>query len=250
MKLHKTKIVSVALAGLLCTGLAGAQDLPAAKDLISNYIKVIGGEDKIKSVESMRVLGSMENPAMGMTMEMEMVQKAPNMLYMKMTIPNMGEITTGFNGETGWVLNPMTGPMLLEGDQLKDVQKQADLYSDLKYDDLYPTQETVEKLTFADEEAYKVRLVDTDGKESFQYFSAKSGLMIGSEAEQTSEMGTMVVVSEIREYKDFDGFKVPTKMVQKMMGMEMTMNMNEVTFGDVDESVFALPEAIQTLVGN
>ena len=244
------KMTGLAACGVLVAGLVGAQDLPAAKDLIAKHIELIGGEEKIRSVESMSSKGTMEMAAMGMTADMEMYQAAPNKLYMKITIPNMGEITTGFNGEVAWSDNPMTGPMVLEGDQLKDIKKQADLYADLNYDKLYPTQETVEKIEFAGEDSYKVRLVDTDDKESFQYFSVASGLMIGNEGEQSSEMGTMNVVSEIREYKDYGGFKVPTVLVQKMMGMENTMTMTDVTMGGVDESLFELPESIKTLVGN
>lgn len=250
MKFYKMKIVVVVFVGFFCIGLVGVQDLLVVKDLINKYIEVIGGEDKIKFVMLMCVFGFMENFVMGMIMEMEMVQKVLNQFYMKMMILNIGEIIIGFNGEIGWVFNLMIGVMFFEGDQFKDVQKQVDFYLDFKYDEFYLMQEIVEVLIFVDEEVYKVCFVDIDGKESFQYFFVKSGLMIGFEVEQMSEMGMMMVVFEICEYKDFDGFKVFIKMVQKMMGMEMMMNMNEVIFGDVDEFVFELFEVIQMFVGN
>ena len=245
-----TRLLSIALAAVLCSGVALAAELPAAKDLIAKHIQNVGGAERLLSVKSMHVKGSMEMAAMGISADMEMYQAAPNKMFMKMTIPSMGEITTGFDGEVAWIDNPMTGPMVLEGDQFKDMTRQADMYAELNYDKLYPTQETVELVTFADEDAYKVRLVDTDGKESFQYFSVASGLLIGSEGEQASEMGTMMVVSEIREYRDVDGRKVPVKTVQKMMGMENVMTFSDVTFDSVDDSVFELPESIKTLVAN
>ncbi len=242
-------IFGIACLALFVASVSFAEDLPSAKDLISKHIAAVGGEAKIRSVDSMVAKGTADMPQ-GMSAQLEMHQKAPDKFFMKMTIEGFGDVTTGYDGEVAWSDNPMTGPMLIQGEQLKDMQRQADIHADLSYDSLYPTQETVERLTFAEQDAYKVRLVDTDGKESFQYFSVDSGLVIGNEGEQTNDMGTLMVVSEIREYKDLGGFLVPTKIVNKMMGIESVMTMTDVSIDNVDESVFELPESIKTLVGN
>lgn len=220
---------------------------PPAEQIIERYIEAVGGEQAIREIEGMHQTGTMDMPAMGMSAELEIFLAPPNKMLMKMSMPQVGEINTGFNGEIGWVENPMTGPMIMEGEQLEQAIEQADFYSDLNYESRYTTMETVETLEFAGESAYKVRLVDQDGDETTEYFSVDSGLKIGFEAEQTSEMGTVMVVTELRDYKDFEGRMVPMTTVAKMMGMEMTMKLDSISFDEIEPSVFELPENVKTL---
>lgn len=245
----KRTFAVLAVVGLALVALPTvAQDLPSAASLIDKYIAAIGGEKVIRATKGMHQTGTMDMPAMGMSAEMDMYLAPPNRMVMKMNLPQVGEVNTGYDGTVGWVDNPMTGPMLMEGDQLEDAIEQADFYADLNYAQRYESMETVEQVDFAGESAYKVKLVDADGKETLEYFSVDSGLKIGFEAEQASEMGTMMVVTELRDYKDFDGRMIPTTSVAKMMGMEMTMTINSIEFEEVDDSVFALPDNIKTLV--
>ena len=64
----------------------------------------------------------------------------------------------------------MTGPQLLEGQMLTEVKRQADFYSELSYDENYPTQETLEEVDWEGSAAYKVKFADADGNETIQYF--------------------------------------------------------------------------------
>jgi hypothetical protein len=249
--MNTTLRAATALTSLL--GLAGAssvtaQELPSPQQIIERYVEASGGEKAIRSTQSMHATGRMEMPAMGMTAQVQVSTSAPDRLLMVMDLPNVGALRSGFDGTVGWMENPMTGPMLLEGDQLGDLMRQADFYVDLRYAELYPTMETVAKEEFAGQPAYKVRLVDSDGKETIEYFSVDSGLKLGFEGEQTSEMGTVYVTTELSDYKEVEGRTVPMTQTSKMMGMEMKMVLETVVFDQVDPSVYALPETIKTLV--
>jgi hypothetical protein len=227
-----------------------AQELPSPQQLIARYVQVTGGDEAIRGTRSMHATGRMEMPSMGMTAELELSALAPDKLLMVMDLPNVGALRSGYDGTIGWMENPMTGPMILDGDQLGDLVRQADFYVDLRYAELYPTMETMAKTEFAGQPAYKVRLVDHDGKESIEYFAVDSGLKIGFEGEQTSEMGTVYVTTELADYKDVEGRMVPMATTSKMMGMEMKMVFETVEFNKVDAAVFALPETIKTLAAS
>jgi hypothetical protein len=243
---------------LLCAPLAvlaalsaplAAEELPTPRQILDRYVEALGGEKAILETKGMHQTGTMEMPAMGMSAELEVFVAPPNLMRMTMDLPQVGAIQTGFDGAVGWVDNPMMGPMLMEGEQLEQAMQQADFYGDLHYDDRYTSMETVERVEFAGEPTYKVKLVDEKGKETMEYFSVESGLKVGSEGEQTSEMGTMLVVTELRDYTEVEGRMVPMTTVSKMMGMEMSMKIASVSFEPVDPSVFALPENIKTLIG-
>ncbi|HVS13180.1 MAG TPA: hypothetical protein VMV46_04605 [Thermoanaerobaculia bacterium] len=246
--IHTERLCAPLLVLAALTAPLAGQDVPSAEQIVQRYLEAVGGEETIRETKGMHQTGTMEMPAMGMSAQLEMFVAPPNLMLMKMDLPQVGAIRTGFDGEVGWVDNPMTGPMLMEGEQLEQAIEQADYYADLRYDERYASMETVEQVDFAGEPTYKVKLVDHKGKETVEYFSVESGLKIGFEGEQTTEMGTMLVVTELRDYTEIEGRMVPMATVSKMMGMEMTMRLDSVSFEPIDPSVFALPENIRTLV--
>lgn len=226
---------------------AAPQDLPSPQSIIERYVEAVGGEKAIRATEGIHQVGTMEMPAMGMSAELEIYLAPPNKMLMKMVLPQVGAINTGFNGEIGWIENPMTGPMLMEGEQLEQAIEQADFYSDLNYSSRYASMETVGIVEFAGEQAYKVALVDQDGDQTTEYFSVDSGLKVGFEAEQASEMGTVLVVTELHDWKEVDGRMVPATTLAKMMGQEMSMKIDTISFEAIAPEVFEVPASIKTL---
>jgi hypothetical protein len=107
--------------------------------------------------------------------------------------------------------------------------------------------ETVGIVEFAGEQAYEVALVDQDGDQTTEYFSVDSGLKVGFEAEQASEMGTVLVVTELRDWKEVDGRMVPATTLAKMMGQEMSMKIDTISFEAIAPEVFEVPASIKTL---
>jgi hypothetical protein len=101
------------IAGALAPRMARAQALPAASELVAKYVTAIGGKAEVLKITSMKQLATMDIPSVGLKAEMEMYSAAPNKVAMKTTIPGMGEMQNGYNGEIAWDVNPMQGPRLL-----------------------------------------------------------------------------------------------------------------------------------------
>ena len=94
---------------------AGAQGLPAAKELIARYAKEVGGNAWM-SHTSARMKATMEFPGIGMKADIEAVNVFANRAYMmKMTIPGMGEAISGYDGTTAWMKEPTMGARVLTG---------------------------------------------------------------------------------------------------------------------------------------
>ncbi len=127
----------------------------------------------------------------------------------------MGAMNQGYNGEIGWSDNPMTGAQLLDGDQLAGMKLQADFYAPLNYSKHFTSMETVEETDFNGQAAYKVKLVNAAGKESFQYFAKDGGLLLGSQGVQAGPMGESEVKTSFSDYKDFGGAKIPGKVTHR-----------------------------------
>jgi len=223
--------------------------LPKADEIVAAYIAAVGGEAALREHTSMRATGVFEMPSMGLSGTLEILGAAPDRLLVRVDVPGVGEILQGANGEVAWSDNPMTGPSILEGAARDEALRQSDFYAELAYPELYPEMETVARTVLDDGAAvYKVRLVDSSGKESFHYFSVDSGLLLGTEGEQDTPMGRVYVSTRAGGYKEIGGRLMATELRQSTMGMDQTMTIQEVEFDGVSDDTFALPETIRALL--
>lgn len=238
-----------AVAFLTATSQAAAQALPSASDIIAKHIAAIGGKDAISKVTSMSQKGVMEIPTMGLSAQTEMMA-AQGKLAVKQSIPGLGELAQGFDGTTAWSINPMQGPRVMSGKELEQTKEQADFQAGMLYSpDRFSTMETVGAVDFNGEKAYKVHLVrKPSGNESFEYFSVATGLQIGSESTQESEMGKMQITTMQKDYKQFGALKFATVSEVNAGPNKMVMKISDVTYNAVPATAFELPAQVQALV--
>lgn len=247
-----TRFAAVAaVAFVSASSSAIAQTLPSAADIVAKHITAIGGKDAISKITSMVQKGTMEIPTAGLVATMETTVAAPNKVFSKSSIGGVGDILQGFDGTVGWSTNPMQGPRVLAGKELEQMKDQADFRTQMLYPaDQFSTMETVGVVDFNGEKAYKVHFVRKgSGIESTQYFSVASGLQIGSEMTQESEMGKMQLTSTIGDYKQFGPIKVPTKTETTMGANKMVLTIQDVTFNSASPNAFELPPQVKALVG-
>ena len=243
-------MAAFAVTSITLPSLAAAQALPSAKEVLDKHVAAIGGRDAVNAITSLEQSGTMELAAMGISAELSMAAAKPNKMAMTMSIPGMGEMQQGFNGEIGWDNNPMSGPRLTEGEELINRKESASFLESFGVFDpaRFTSMEVVEKTTFAGEEAYKVRMVRKVGRESMEYFSVASGLRIGSQTTAVSPMGEMEINATLSDYKQFGNVKLPTKMSQSQSGQDIVMTFANVKFNEVTDAAFALPPAVKALV--
>lgn len=225
-----------------------AQDLPDADGLIAAYVEAMGGADRFQGTASV-TRGTLSMPAAGIEGSFELVQIYPNRMRMDVELPGLGEILSGYDGEHGWSLNPMMGPMLMSGVELEQTREQASIAGALRDPSAVPGRETVEEAEFEGEACWKVRLTWASGRVSYDCYSKETGLLVASEATQATQMGDLPTVSIYRDYRDFEGRLVATRLVQRVAGQEQIMVIDSVEYGEVDEARVQPPEAIRALIG-
>ncbi len=249
-QISRALVAAFAVTTITLPSLAGAQALPSAKEVLDRHVTAIGGLDAITAINSMQQSGTMEMAAMGLSAELSMAAAKPNKMSMTMSIPGIGEMQQGFNGEIGWDNNPMSGPRLAEGEELANRKESSSFLESFGVFDpaRYTSMEVVEKTTFAGVDAYKVKMVRKVGPASTEYFSVATGLRIGSQTTVVSPMGELEINATLSDYKQFGAVKLPTKMAQSQAGQDMVMTFTNVKFNEVTDAMFALPEAVKALV--
>lgn len=222
--------------------------LPAAKEIIERHVKAVGGREALAARKSVKSTGTISIPATGMTGTVEAFAARPNKMLMRQNIEGIGEALEAFDGTNGWSINPMTGPTLTTGDELKQRALDAEFDNVLNAASRYTSMKTLEKTTFDGREVYKVSLVRTDGVEDIEYYDVKTGLKAGGTMTRKTPMGEITVTQTLQDYKKFDGLLTPTVLKQTAMGVEMIINFTTVEYDAVDPKVFEAPAAIKALL--
>jgi hypothetical protein len=253
---HQSPFARLALRSAAIVALAAlpsvvvAQDaLPSARSLVDKYVSLIGGRDKILGLGSTHTVGTFEVPAQGVAGEYDLNTAKPNMMVMKISIPGLGDVASGFDGNVAWSNNPMQGPRVLSGPELEAAKEQADPETVFRPDSKVTSMETVEKTQMGGQSCYKVKVVWKSGRTTFDCYSTDSGLLVGSSAKQETQMGTIDATTTFSDYKEFGGIKRATKVTVEAMGMQQVMTVKSMEFNGVDAKIFELPADIKALVG-
>jgi hypothetical protein len=222
--------------------------LPPAKDLIAKFVASTNATAVMAKHQSVRTKGRFELPAAGLSGDLEISQARPNKTMMRINIPSVGQIEQGFDGTTAWSINPMQGPRLMTGRELDAVREESSFGASSRQGPNVASAETVEKTEMNGEACYKVKVVWKSGRETFDCYSAASGLLIASMGKQESPMGTIDVTNLLSDYKEFGGQKIATRLTQQVMGNEQVLIINTVDYDAADPATFEMPAAIKALV--
>lgn len=186
-----------------------AQDTQSqAKQIIDKYIAAVGGKEKLNSVNSLLMEGSMT--VMGQQVDM-IVKKLGNKLYSEQTM--MGQ-TVGkqfFDGEKGY-MEQMGQKMDFPEEQIAEMKK-AKIVEALGMDPA-----NVKKVTSETLDGKKYDVLETE--KATVYFDTATGLMY------KTITGTATAI--IKEYMTVDGIKFPVVTQTEVQGMEMEMKFTKI----------------------
>ncbi len=238
-----------AAAVLVLPGDLAAQDaLPPARTIVDRYIEATGGRGALEKHSSRRAVGKISMPAQGVEGDLEILAARPDLMRLRMTLPGVGEIQSGYDGRIGWTVNPLTGPMLQQGKSLEQMKLDADFDSSLHSDKQFTSLQTIEKTTFEGRPAYKIKAVRPTGDEDLEFFDVETGLMLGAIVTRESPMGPVKATHVTSDYKQFGGTTIASKITQRLMGTEQIITITAVEFDTVDKAAFVPPPPIQALV--
>jgi hypothetical protein len=239
----------ITAAVLTLGGLTAAQSqaLPSAASLEAKFIQAIGGKDALASYSSRALYARIEIPSQGIKGPLVVWAKAPNKLATHTIIPGLGEVRSGFDGQTGWALNPAMGPMVMEGLALDQLRQQADFHGSPHNPKWVDSATTMLEEPFEGKPAYKVKVRTKWGEEYFEYYDKATGFLVGYNRKQDTPMGALEAVTVMTEWKPFGKVMMPTITRVKVMGIEQVVTADSVSTAEIPDSVFALPPEIQAL---
>lgn len=205
-----------------------------AGTVIDNYVEAIGGTDKLSKIEDISM--NMSASIQGMTLDMVIHQKAPDMYKMSMSMGGNVVQEQIYDGQRGKARG-MQGTMELEGDMLEEMKIQAIMNPELSY------QERGFKLSLDGienidgENAYKITITSPRDASVTEFFSVESGLKLRTVTTQDSPMGSITQITDYEDYREVDGLKYPFLIKQQVgpQTFDMEVKSIEINQGLADE---------------
>jgi hypothetical protein len=229
---------------------ARKENLPSADAVLDRHIEATGGIKAIKVHKYRTIEGDFEFVGAGLAGTFKIQQAAPNLFLLTLSAPQGFNISTGYDGEVAWSIDPMEGPRLFEGDVLAETKKDSDFYSDLNYAEHYPTREMLGKEEFNGTMCHKLKLTTADGITKESFYAIDTGLYAGQRGEIVAPQGKMKAIVTAEDYKTVDSLKLPHKVVVTLpdFHFKRVMTTSKMSHEEFSKDVFELPKEIQTLV--
>jgi len=206
----------LSVCALFLAVVASAQ---TADEIIDKHIKALGGLEKLKAVQSMKMTGKMK--AGPMEFPATMVKARPELFRMDFTVQGMTG-TQAYDGTTGWSVMPFMGkkdPETMNEDMQKSMKEEADFDGPLiDYKSKGNKVEYVGKEEVEGSPAYKLHLTTKSGTESNLYIDADTYLLIKSESKRKIQGQEVESETIIGDYKEVGGLMFPHSMEMRRKG--------------------------------
>ncbi|MDN3666213.1 M16 family metallopeptidase [Algibacter miyuki] len=186
-----------------------SKEIPAnitVQSVLNNYINAVGGQDKIKSINTILTLANVTITGAPFKPTAVIKTMRPNKASMEMNIEGMGTIMKRkFNGNTGYTEQqgqqiPMTEK------EITSQQAEKGLFPELFIDASTATLESI--VAIEGNDAYKLK-VTQNNDESFRYYDTTSGLLIRVEKIIEVQGQSITSIQDLSNYKTVSGVKIP-----------------------------------------
>jgi zinc protease len=247
-------IATVSLAMLLAMApKANAQNAPAAgalptvQQVMDKYVAALGGRDAMHKHKSMTVHGSFDVSPSGPNLDRVAYYKSGKMLY-QINLPKGSPYQEAYNGKIAWRVDPTDGAALFTGDELKSKERDADMYYPAHILDYFSSMEVVDVVDFEGHHCYHLKGTNKWGKVNEHFYDTATGLLVGYRFNSSWRGGAGNESEVFSDYKSFEGWLMPTRSTHKSSQSTQVETVTSVNFDDVNDSVFAVPQAVEALL--
>ncbi|MGC6465881.1 MAG: hypothetical protein ACON38_14080 [Akkermansiaceae bacterium] len=215
---------------------------PKAKAILEKSVKATGERAALDKIKSRISIGKVDLPAQGMTLTVEVKQKAPSFFYSKSVIPDIMTVEQGYDGKEGWSKDSIQGARKLAGPELAQAKEGASMFME---DQLLKDLVSAKLLDDSKEGDKTYSVVEAKSKDSNAktlFFDQSTGLLakivtklaVGPGGEMTAE-------TKLSDYKEIDGVKIPFTMNIKAGPQNMVMKFSSIEHNkEIDDSIFKM----------
>lgn len=215
-------------------------------EIIAKHLEAMGGKDKIESVKSMKMIGKMQ--MQGMEAPITLTVKIPDQVRTEFTIQGLTGVQA-YDGKNGWAVMPFTGkkdPEAMSGDDVKELEDQADIWPLLNYKAKGNQVELLGKDKIEGTDAYKLKLTRKNGDVSTVFLDADNYMEIKDQEKRMIRGTEHEIETSLGDYRPVDGIMFPFAIESSQKGSpeKQKITVDKVQLNaPVDEASFKMPAA-------
>ena len=227
---------------------APGQHLPTVEWVLERYVTATGGPQALLRHKSMTVHGRSYEPGTKRVISGVFYTKDGKFLQV-VTLPG-GKSLSGYDGHTAWDLDSHGKVSIQQGDVVKSVARDADMYYHLHVMQYFRSMEVLDVQRFNGRACYHLKGVHNWGKQNEQFYDQETGLLVGYAFNTAWRGGNGAATQLFEDYRDFDGVRMPTKNTTRDGDDVSVFTIASVTWDDVPDSVLELPAAVRAKLRN
>lgn len=222
---------------------------PTGAKILDKYVERTGGLKNYDKITNRYLEGTVDIPAAGLNLKTEIYSAKPNLVFTLAQADAVGEIRSGTNGRVFWENSLMSGPRLLEGEELTEALREAAFDRFAYWRKNYSKAEYIGPDSIDGSPVNKVVVTPEVGQPETLYFDQGTGLLVKVETIFKHQMGDLPIVANLEDYRNVDGILLPFLTRLEIMGQERVVRTDVVKQNiDMPDSLFAIPEEIQELI--
>ena len=222
--------------------------LPTVSQVQAHFVRALGGSAAITRPQSTTTRGyNVLYGKDGKRTRVDYVIYAANFKRAEIDdVAGRGEYRSGYDGRTGWSMDPGGKPQFLSGSVNESARRDADMYYFAHIPIYFRSMDVVGIEVFGGQRCYHVRGTTLWGNENNQYYSVASGLLVGYRFHQWlgAAPDKAETIQVFDRYKSFDGLMISTRERDFRDGVPLGVGyVTSVAFNDVEAHLFTAPTA-------
>lgn len=240
------KVGTLALSLGVAAGTAAGR-AETADELVAKSIQARGGLEKIKSIQSMRMTGTMRLGEEQLPTSLEL--KRPNKTRWEFTLEGQTAVQA-YDGKTAWMTMPFAGvtdPQVMSAAETADIELQADIDGPLV--DAAAKGNTIvlvgRETLDGGAEAWHLRVTRKGGDTRDFFLDAKTYLQVLTVTKRKVEGREVEIKSKIGDYRDEGGVMLPHTFEAVASGVAETqaLKFDKIEINvPIDDSRFTMPK--------
>jgi hypothetical protein len=240
----RTLLVAIAVLALFAVP-ASAQTV---EEIISKYLKTIGGKEKVEALKTLRRIGKFTGNG-GFEAIVVQENKRSQMVRQEFTFQGMTGVNA-YDGKTGWKIEPWGGKKDVESlseEELKSIVEDADFDGPLlNYQQKGNKVEYVGTEPVEGTDAYKLKVTLKNGDVSYYFMDTDYYVPIKIETKRMVRGAEQESETSLGDYKEVAGVYLPHSFEN---GQKGSANKSQLTYEKIEANVtlddgrFKQPEA-------
>ena len=225
----------------LVLAVIAALQLPTVQQVLDRYVQVTGGRDALLRHKSMTM--HMKEGDVELVLYQKDTRAAQKILF-----PDGKTMRAGYDGKVAWSIDTAGKVHLPQGDVIKTIARDADMYYHLHVLNYFRSMTVVDVKPFNGHPCYHLEGVNNWGRVNEQFYDTASGLLLGYAFNTAWRGGHGDATATFEDYTNYGGVLMAATTTSRD-GDEVSVDkITSVTYDDVDDAMFALPEAVRKAV--